>query len=157
MKKILAALLIASFVLAFNSSQAQVRFQINIGSQPVWGPVGYDHVEYYYIPDIDAYYYVPRHQYVYYRGDRWVFSNSLPGRYRDFDLYHSYKVVENEPRPYMHHDADKVKYGKFRGRHDQGVIRDSHEEKYWEIRDHPEHDKWRRNHEHDRDHDHGRH
>lgn len=42
-----------------NNAKAQVSLNINIGSQPVWGPTGYDHVDYYYFPDIDAYYYVP--------------------------------------------------------------------------------------------------
>jgi hypothetical protein len=151
MKKFVSALLIGSFILAFNTSQAQVKLEINIGSQPVWGPTGYDHAEYYYFPDIDAYYCVPKHQYVYMQGSRWVFSASLPSRYHDFDLYHSYKVVENEPRPYLHHDADKVKYGKFRGHKDQAVIRDSHEEKYFQVKDHPEHNKWAKQHEHDHD------
>jgi hypothetical protein len=45
---------------------AQVRVNINIGSQPVWGPVGYDHVDYYYLPDIETYYYVPTRQFVYF-------------------------------------------------------------------------------------------
>jgi hypothetical protein len=157
MKKIVATLLIGSLIMAFNSTQAQVKFQINIGSQPVWGPTGYDHVEYYYIPDIDAYYYVPRHQYVYWRGNHWVYAASLPGRYHDFDLYHSYKVVVNEPRPYLHHDADKVRYGKFRGRHDQAVIRDSRDQRYFVIKEHPEHERWRKDHEHDHDRDHDRH
>jgi hypothetical protein len=157
MKKLFAAILVGSLLMAFNPIHAQVKFQVNITSQPVWGPAGYDHVEYYYIPDIDAYYCVPKHQYVYMQGNRWIFSASLPGRYRNFDLYHSYKVVENEPKPYMHHDADKVKYGKFRGQKDQAVIRDSHDQKYWAIKGHPDHNKWQKQHEHDNDHDHGRH
>jgi hypothetical protein len=47
-------------------ASAQVRVNINIGSQPVWGPVGYDHVDYYYLPDIETYYYVPTRQFVYF-------------------------------------------------------------------------------------------
>jgi len=97
---------------------------------------------------------VPKHQYVYQQGNRWVFAASLPARYHDFDLYHSYKVVENEPRPYMHHDADKVKYENQRSQR-SGRYQDSHEEKYYVIKDHPEHNKWAKQHEHD--HDHGKH
>ncbi|MBN8852451.1 MAG: hypothetical protein J0H07_11390 [Sphingobacteriales bacterium] len=47
-----------------------------------------------------------------------------------------------------------MKYSEYRGRHDQGPIRDSHEEKYWQIKGHPDHGKWKGN---DRDHDRGHH
>ena len=43
--------------------------------------VGYDHVEYYYIPDIQAYYYVPDHQFIYLNRGHWTFSRELPPRY----------------------------------------------------------------------------
>ena len=61
MKKIF---IMASMVLAsayLNSSNAQISLSVNIGAQPSWDPTGYDHVEYYYIPDIQCYYYVPAH------------------------------------------------------------------------------------------------
>jgi len=48
-----------------NNSHAQMNNGNNIITQPLWGPAGYDYVEYYYIPDIDAYYNVPGAQYVY--------------------------------------------------------------------------------------------
>src|SRR5882672_12554071 len=89
-------LLASAFI---NSSQAQISVSIHIGTQPSWGPTGYDHVDYYYIPDIQCYYYVPDHQFDYQREGRWVFSHDLPARYRDFDLYHCHKVVVNEPQP----------------------------------------------------------
>ena len=65
MKKLfIAASLLLGFALV-QPATAQVSVNINIGSQPVWGPVGYDYVEYYYLPDIDMYYHVPTQQYVY--------------------------------------------------------------------------------------------
>ena len=47
MKRILLllALITGSGIIATN---AQVHVDINIGTQPVWGPVGYDYAEYYY-------------------------------------------------------------------------------------------------------------
>jgi len=128
-------------VLAFNkSSQAQVSIgvNVNIGSQPVWGPVGYDYVDYYYLPDIDVYYYVPRHQYIYLSGGRWIFTASLPVRYRSYDIYSGYKVVINEPRPYLHADVYRSRYAPYRGRRNaQVIIRNSDEPKYYVVKGHP--------------------
>jgi hypothetical protein len=122
------------------SSKAQVNVNINIGVQPLWGPVGYDVVEYYYLPDVQAYYYVPRHQFVYLSGGNWVFAASLPGAYRGYDLYSGYKVVINEPRPYLRYATHKVKYGKYKGwKGRQGVIRDSRDPKYYVVKGHPGH------------------
>ncbi|HEY4784939.1 MAG TPA: hypothetical protein VIH57_02770 [Bacteroidales bacterium] len=124
-------------------TDAQVSVHINISSQPIWGPVGYDYVDYYYIPDIEAYYYVPKHRFIYLEGNRWVSRAALPPRYHDFDLYKVDKVVINEPEPYLHHDVYKAKYISYRGRHDQAVIRDSHDQRYYVIKDHPEHKHWK--------------
>ena len=139
-KSIFLFLFFAGSIL-FNHSFAQV--QVNIGVQPVWGPVGYDYVDYYYLPDVEAYYYVPAHQYIYEERGTWIRTSSLPVRFGSFDIYHSYKVVINEPKPYLHHNNYKVKYVSYKGKHDQLVIRDSHEEKYFVVKGHPEHDKWK--------------
>lgn len=146
MKKIIVSgVMLCLCVFAFNKdSNAQVRFNlnVNIGSQPTWGPVGYDHVEYYYLPDIEAYYYVPRHQFVYMSGGRWIFSTSLPPRYRNYDLYNGYKVVVNEPNAYRNFNRDRSRYSNYRGRHDQVIIRNSDEPKYYVVKGHP---KYRKN------------
>ncbi|MCK7557303.1 hypothetical protein MKQ70_20765 [Chitinophaga sedimenti] len=105
-------------------ANAQVRININIGSQPLWGPAGYDYAGYYYFPDIEAYYDVPARQYIYRDGRNWVRKNSLPGRYANFDLYKHYKVVINDRNPRMRHDAYRNKYISYRGRTKQDLIRD---------------------------------
>jgi len=153
MKKLaLVSCLVGGFLVQSATAQIKFNLDINIGSQPVWGPPGYDHAEYYYLPDYDVYFDVPRHQYIYWEGGRQVFAPSLPPRYRNVDLYKSYKVVINEPKAYVHHADHVKKYAQFRGHHDQAVIRDSHEQKYWEIKDHPDHGKWKgKGHDHDRD------
>ncbi|MES2702864.1 MAG: hypothetical protein V4649_09510 [Bacteroidota bacterium] len=142
MKKqiLLIALLVAGFGI---NSQAQLNVNINIGSQPVWGPVGYDYVEYYYMPDIDAYYDVPRQQYVYYDNNAWVTRRALPPRYGNYNMYDGYKVVINEPRPWMSHDRYRTQYVQYKGRRGQQVIRDSRDVRYYANPRHPQHGKWK--------------
>jgi hypothetical protein len=141
-------LIFAVVALFFGSSDAQVNVgvNINIGRQPVWGPVGYDYVDYYYIPDIDVFYYVPTHRWVYLNGGHWIFAARLPARYGHYDLYTLHKEVINEDRPYLRHEFYRDKFMHYRGMHDQQIIRDSHDSKYFVVRGHPEHDKWVRNH-----------
>jgi hypothetical protein len=151
MKKLLMA---AGFLLAaavFNPTHAQISFSVNIGAQPSWGPTGYDHVEYYYLPDIQCYYYVPSHQFIYMNHGHWLFSNELPPRYHGYDLFHSYKVVMNEPQPYLHYDEHRVKYDQYRGDpHGQVFIRDNHEDRYrdhWHDQ-HEADEEWRHHEDH---------
>lgn len=125
------------------STKAQVSINVNISNQPVWGPVGYDYVEYYYMPDLEAYYSVPRRRYVYYGDGRWITARSLPARFGTYNRYSAYKVVINEPSPWLHHDRHRTQYIKYKGRHDQVVIRDSHDERYFANPRHPEHGKWK--------------
>ena len=118
MKTIILALTAAIMSATFSQNafaQVRVGVNVNIGSQPDWGPQGYDHVEYYYLPDIDVYYFVPRHQFVYISGGNWVFSAYLPSAHRHYDLYSGYKVVINEPRAYRYYQSHKVKYAKYKG------------------------------------------
>lgn len=58
MKKFLLAFALLIGVASFyNTSEAQnINISINIGRQPAWGPVGYDYVDYYYMPDINCYF-----------------------------------------------------------------------------------------------------
>ena len=128
---------------AYASAQVHLNVSVNIGQQPVWGPVGYDYAEYYYLPDIETYYYVPQHVFIYKVRGHWRRSASLPTRYRDYDLYHSYKVVLNEPTPYRYHDRYRTQYETYRGHHDQEVIRDSRDSKYFVIKGHPHHNEWK--------------
>ena len=144
MKKtiLIAALLLSGFVFQTATAQFRVRLNLNIGTQPAWGPVGYDHVEYYYIPDIDAFYSVPRQQYIYQDRGRWIFSASLPLRYRSYDMYTGYKVVINDPYPYRNADMYRTKYAQYKGNHGQEVIRNSRDSRYFSNKGHPEHNRW---------------
>jgi len=148
----------AIFVLttaSVSSSQAQVNVSVgvNIGAQPMWAPVGYESADYYYLPDIECYYYVPRHQFVYLNGPNWVFSYNLPARCSNYDLYSGYKVVCREPRPYMNFYHDREVYARYRGYYGhQQVWRDYHRGGgpgyYGGGYDHPRGNAW--GHEHER-------
>jgi hypothetical protein len=136
------ALIVALFLTGALAAQVHGRVSLNIGTQPIWGPTGYDHVENYYLPDIETYYNVPTHRYYYNEGGRWRNSATLPSRYNNYDLYNSHKVVVNESQPWRNHSTNQTKYASFKGTHDQQPIRDSKESKYFANKNHPEHNNW---------------
>lgn len=114
MKKIILSAIFFAAILVFNQAQAQPGINVNIqvGAAPAWIPSGYNSVDYYYLPDIQAYYYVPRRQFIYMDGGRWIFAPTLPVRYRSYDLYRGHKVVVHGPRPYLHDNIYRQKYGR---------------------------------------------
>ncbi|MDI6046980.1 hypothetical protein [Flavobacterium yafengii] len=110
-------LIIAGIILfaSANTMQAQVSVNVNIGSPPAWGPAGYSAVDYYYLPDIQAYYDIRATQFIYFGGGKWIRSRNLPNQYRNYNLYNGYKVVLNDyhgSRPYSNFNNHKVKYYK---------------------------------------------
>jgi hypothetical protein len=119
--------LIAVGIILFASStiHAQVSVNVNIGSPPSWGPVGYAEAQYYYLPDVEAYYDVRATQFIYFGGGRWIRSRNLPNQYRNYDLYGGYKVVLNDyrgSRPYNNFRNHKVKYYKgYYGREQRNI------------------------------------
>lgn len=135
LKNTIASIGVLAGIFLFQTGEAQVT--VNIVSQPLWGPVNYDYAEYYYLPEADVYYYVPTGEFIYYRGSEWVLVPYLPPTYT-IDLFSTYKVVVNEPRPYLHHHVYSKKYAKYKTYHNkQIVIRDSRDEKYYKVKGHP--------------------
>lgn len=124
-------------MLTVQENSAQIKVNVNIGSQPVWGPTGYDYARFYYLPDIDMYYDVNRHEYVYNENNRWVYINHLPDRYRNYDLFKGYKVVFKEDKPFENHAFHKNKYKNFRNNQQQEAIIYSMDKKYYVIKGHP--------------------
>jgi len=153
------------FLLVANATQAQVSVNVNIGSPPAWGPSGYSEMEYYYLPDVEAYYDVRASQFIYFGGGRWVRATRLPRQYRNYDLYGGYKVVLNDYHgrtPYTYFDRHRVKYYKgyhgapqrpYRPRPVYGYNdrHDHRDDRRHDNRHHDKHDKHDR-HDHD-DHD----
>ncbi|MBS1513242.1 MAG: hypothetical protein JST86_20570 [Bacteroidetes bacterium] len=139
MKKLLIAVVLICSVSGYTATaQVRVNVGVNIGVQPQWGPAGYDYAEYYYMPDMDVYYDVPHREFIYLQGRNWVFGASLPVQYRNYDLYHCYKVVVNEPRPYLRAEVYRTRYAGYRGRGGQEANRER-----WQRHDNGNHYGWR--------------
>jgi hypothetical protein len=113
--KTLKLIAIAIVLFVASSMHSQVSVNVNIGTPPLWGPSGYSNVDYYYLPDVQAYYDIRASQFIYFGTGNWVRSRYLPGRYRNYDLYNGYKVVLNDyhgKTPYTNYKQHKVKYYK---------------------------------------------
>jgi len=100
--------------LSVTPAKAQVSVNVNIGSQPDWGPRGYNHVDYYYLPEVESYYYVPTRKFIYLSNGSWRHANRLPSRYRGYNLHNGRKVVINSHRPYLKHNNYKKRYASHR-------------------------------------------
>lgn len=93
--------------------QSQVSVNVTIGSPPPWGPAGYSNIEYYYLPDIEAYYDIRASQFIFLSGKKWIRSRYLPAQYRNYNLYKGYKVVlkgYHGSRPYTYFKNHREKY-----------------------------------------------
>lgn len=131
MKRIilLSALFISLSI--FNNVSAQhISVNINIGSQPAWGPVGYDYARFYYFPDIDCYYDVNLSLFYFWDRGNWVSARYLPYAYHNYNLYRTYKVVINDHNPWRYHHNHRKMYAKYRGNHSQVVIYSSKDKRY---------------------------
>ncbi|TFF34682.1 hypothetical protein [Mucilaginibacter psychrotolerans] len=121
MKKIylLSAMVLAG--LFANKAQAQISIHIgfNVPVRPVYAPqpqVIYnddfdDSDDYYYLPEVEAYYSVPLQCYFYNDGNRWVRAQYLPGAYRNYDWRSARRFEIRGRRPYMNHDAYRGRWG----------------------------------------------
>ncbi len=115
MKKlmVLSAAILASGLMA-KQADAQIRLGINLhfGARPEYvapAPVVDD--QFYYLPDVEAYYSVNENCYYYNDGDNWVSAAYLPGAYRDYDWRNARRFAVNEPRPYLHNNDYRARYG----------------------------------------------
>lgn len=142
MKKVMIALFLLAGTVISREAKAQVSVNINIGNQPAWGPTGYDYVDYYYLPDANCYYDVARSQFIYPKGNKWVYGRNLPSRYRGVNLYNTYKVVVNRPNPFRNNQSDIRQYSRYKGIHNQAIIRDSRDSRYYASQQHPQHRQW---------------
>jgi hypothetical protein len=115
MKKLmLTAMVVIAFLFTTQKTEAQVRLNVNLNvGRPSWGLPGNYSGDYYYLPEIDSYYDIPRHQFVYFDGRGWVYNQELPYQYRDYNLFGGYKVIVNEPRPYLHADVYRQRYSRY--------------------------------------------
>lgn len=114
---------VAIVFLLSNYLKAQVS--VNVGSPPLWGPVGYPEERYYYLPDVEAYYDVETSMFIYFGNGVWLHRSSLPFRYSNYDLYNGYKVVitgYHGHTPYNDFHKHKIKYKKgYKGGHQKTI------------------------------------
>lgn len=130
MKKLILTFALMLTCSAYTMQAQRVSVNINIGSQPAWGPVGYDYVDYYYMPDIDCYYSVNQGLFFYMNAGRWVGVRYLPYAYRNYDFYTMYKVVLVGHDPWMYNNRHRREYARYRGYRTQPVIRYSRDVRY---------------------------
>lgn len=105
----------ATFVILFSlqSNAQKVAISINVNSHPEVHN-HYEEVEYYYYPEIEAYYDTHSSVYIYYESNNWVRSRYLPRYCRDYDVNRGYRVAidYHGHRPYTHFKTHRVKYHK---------------------------------------------
>lgn len=125
MMKTLKLIAVGIFFFVSSLIQAQVSVNVTIGTPPLWGPVGYSNVQYYYLPDVQAYYDIRASQFIYFNNGIWIRARYLPGPYRNYDLYSGYKVVLNDyhgSHPYYYFNSHKTKYYKgYKGKPQQTI------------------------------------
>lgn len=121
MKKLATIIAVTAGLLTVKAADAQIGIHVsfNLGTPAVVVPqpaaVQYpdydDSDDYYYLPDVEAYYSIPQHCYFYMDGNRWISAAYLPGRYHDMDwrAFRHYEV--RGERPYMNHSAYRTKFG----------------------------------------------
>jgi hypothetical protein len=146
MKKLILMSAIAMSGLFYQTANAQigVHFNINLGPRPVivqQAPVYNE--DYYYLPEVEAYYSVNQNCYYYQDGGRWISAAYLPGAYRNYDWQHANHYAVREARPYMHNEVYRARYGGFEGRRDWNN-RDDRSRVYAD-RDRVDHNQYRGN------------
>lgn len=135
MKKIFIVLSVLILNVGFTDSvsaqNVNINVNINIDKQPAWGPIGYEYVQFYYFPDINVYYDVVNGLFYYpSRRSTWTPSRYLPNNYRRYDLYGLYKVVINQPQPWLYNRSHRKTYSMYKGDRTQTAIRYSNDSRY---------------------------
>lgn len=135
MKKFILLLGLLVATVTYNKADAQnINISINIGSQPAWGPTGYDYVDYYYMPEIDVYYNVNSSLFYYWINGYWMSARYLPYRYHSYDFYNMYKVVVNVHDPWLYNRRHRRLYADYRSYKRQPVIKYSSDNRYRDSR-----------------------
>lgn len=129
MKKLIIVSAVALSGLFFNTANAQINVHFGIGFQPARvvyhsepvvveqspvyeesNQVYNDDDDYYYLPDVGAYYDVTAGSYYYNDGARWVSAAYLPGEYRDYDWRNARHFEIRGRRPFLRDDFYRNHY-----------------------------------------------
>jgi hypothetical protein len=128
MKKIflLSAIAVSGFI--YNTANAQIGIHFGFRPHRILYPAAQVVVEqapfyqqpapafdttgddYYYLPDVDAYYDVTDQCYFYFNGYNWISAAYLPGEYRDYDWRNAPRFEVRERQPYLHADFYRNRY-----------------------------------------------
>jgi len=134
------------------NAQIHLGLHVNLGG-PVYVPAApvYADDDYYYLPDVQAYYSVNSHLYFYNDGYNWVSAAYLPGAYRDYDWAHARRFEVRGDRPYLHDDVYRARYGA--AGHFDWNRREGYDNRSYAAQ--PRYDQRNNNHEQYRGDDHG--
>jgi hypothetical protein len=117
MKKIALISAIALSGLFYNTASAQISFGIHINTPAVRvvaaTPVYTEYTpadDYYYLPEVDAYYSVAERCYYYNDGDDWVSAAYLPGEFRNYNWRNARYYEVRARRPYLNADIYRERY-----------------------------------------------
>jgi len=132
MKKltILSAIAMSGLIYSTANAQMSIRVGLHFGTPvavrtaPIYNEPADD---YYYLPDVDAYYSVSEQCYYYFDGDNWVSAAFLPGEYRDYDWRTARRFEVKASRPYMH---DEIYRSRYNGHEVSGWARADHQVRY---------------------------
>lgn len=148
MKKLMILSAMAVSGLMVQSAKAQIGIHINLhlGGSPVYEAPEPEYADqYYYLPDVEAYYSVRENCYYYNNGYNWVSAAYLPGAYRNYDWHYARRIEIREPRPYLRSEAYRSRYGGFE--HRNWNYRDEHDNRMYADRDHNHYGDQYRGHE----------
>lgn len=129
MKKLAIISAIALSGLIYNTANAQIRINFGLHIRPIYAryhapvvveqPVYQEPVatyddsdddDYYYLPDVDAYYNVNAGCYYYNDGYNWVSAAYLPGAYRNYDWRSVRRYEVREHRPFARADFYRSRF-----------------------------------------------
>ncbi|OCX51646.1 hypothetical protein BEL04_16630 [Mucilaginibacter sp. PPCGB 2223] len=118
-------------------AQIGIHISLHLGGSPAYvapepAPVCAD--DYYYLPDVEAYYSVRENCYYYNDGYNWVSAAYLPGAYRNYDWHYARRIEIREPRPYLHSEVYRSRYNGWE--HRNWNYRDEHDYHMYADRDH---------------------
>ena len=131
MKKVTNLLLGIALMIGIGT-QAQISVQVNLGTPPVWAPADRVETQYYYLPEVDAYYDVPSERFIYISNGAWIRSVKLPYRYRNYNLRQGKVIYLTDYRgnsPYQYHKKHKIKYVTINRPNREFYDRDEHHDK----------------------------
>jgi hypothetical protein len=115
-KTIQSTLLMA--IVFYSISGCATTYPSNAGAQysnPSWAPPYAAGVRYYYLPDIETYYDLSNNDFVYLDDGQWIFANSLPVMYSNYDLYNGFSIALNYNvyQPWMHNQYYASNYPRY--------------------------------------------